>query len=83
MKTRMTAWKKTQWRSLNQISNKLLVAFVILLLGIEAAASVLNVPSDYPTIQEAIDAASRGDTVKVGPGIYYENVRISKRLVLR
>jgi len=79
---RMTAWKKTHRWSFNQKSNKLLAASVILLFGIEVAASVLNVPSDYPTIQEAVDAASRGDTVKVAPGIYYENVRISKPLVL-
>jgi len=79
---KITAWKKTHRRSFNQISSKLLAASVVLLFGIEAIASVLNVPSDYPTIQEAIDAASRGDTVKVAPGIYYENVRISKPLVL-
>jgi len=29
---------------------------------------VLNVPDDYPTIQEAIDAASNGDKIIVGPG---------------
>ncbi|TET44759.1 DUF1565 domain-containing protein [candidate division TA06 bacterium] len=82
MKMRMTAWKKTHRSSFSQMSNWLLAASVILFFGIEALASVLNVPSDYPTIQEALDAASRGDTVKVGPGIYYENVRIPKPLVL-
>lgn len=29
---------------------------------------VLNVPDDYPTIQEAIEAASDGDKIIVGPG---------------
>jgi predicted outer membrane repeat protein len=29
-----------------------------------------KVPDDYPTIQSAIDAASDGDTVLVGPGTY-------------
>ena len=79
---KMTVWRKTHRRSFSQKSNTLLVASVVLLFGIEAIASVLNVPSDYPTIQEALDAASRGDTVKVAPGIYYENVRISKPIVL-
>ena len=32
-----------------------------------------NVPNDYSTIQEAIDASSDGDTIMVSPGIYYEN----------
>ena len=32
----------------------------------------------YPTIQGAINAASAGDTVKVCPGIYVENVTINK-----
>ena len=38
---------------------------VILLVGSFAAASVLEVPSGYPTIQLAIEAASSGDTVQV------------------
>jgi hypothetical protein len=32
----------------------------------------------YPTIQGAINAASAGDTIKVCPGIYTENVTINK-----
>jgi hypothetical protein len=32
----------------------------------------------YPTIQAAIDAASAGDTVKVCPGSYTENVTVNK-----
>ena len=32
----------------------------------------------YPTIQAAINAASAGDTVKVCPGIYVENITINK-----
>ena len=33
--------------------------------------SVINVPGDQPTIQDAINVAVSGDTVLVQPGIYY------------
>jgi nitrous oxidase accessory protein NosD len=44
------------------------------------AASLITVPRDYPTIQSAIDAASPGDTIKVLPGTYTEQLTISKSL---
>jgi len=39
---------------------------------------VINVPDDYPTIQEAVNAANPGDTIIVSSGIYYEHITISK-----
>jgi len=38
------------------------------------AQKVLTVPSPYPTIQAAIDAAADSDTVLVSPGHYLENI---------
>ncbi len=39
-----------------------------------AFAGIINVPGDYPTIQQAIDVAQPGDDVVVGPGTYNEAV---------
>ncbi len=43
-----------------------LVAFTATL----PAQAILNVPSQYPTVQIAIGAAQNGDTVLVAPGVY-------------
>lgn len=42
----------------------------------------INVPRQYATIQGAIDSASNGDIVCVGPGTYNEDVVINKTIQL-
>lgn len=44
------------------------------LFAIPASAITLSVPGDYSMIQEAINAASAGDTVEIASGTFIENI---------
>ena len=49
-----------------------------------AAAATINVPADFATIQEAIDAANSGDEILVAPGTYNEAIDFNgKTITLR
>jgi len=45
-------------------------------------ARTIVVPDDYPTIQQAINAASSGDTIFAHSGLYYENLVVNKSVSL-
>jgi len=49
---------------------------------VKSDPKTIIVPDDYPTIQEAINAANDGDTIYVKSGTYYENVVVNKSLSL-
>lgn len=67
-----------------------LVPMIVVLFGVgiaqslpdQARADVLEVPSEYPTIQDALDAASASDIVRVAPGTYFENLAMRSGVVL-
>ena len=47
-----------------------------------AYAKTIYVPTDYPTIQQAVDNATDGDTILVLNGTYHEHVKIQKTITL-
>jgi nitrous oxidase accessory protein len=56
---------------------------MLLLLISTASAATLDVgpKAKYNTIQKAVDAAKDGDTIRVAPGIYKENVKIDNKTI--
>ncbi|MFU8795731.1 MAG: CFI-box-CTERM domain-containing protein [Dehalococcoidia bacterium] len=74
---------------MKRVFSILLAVMLVLSLGaatgkpVAAQNSTINVPGDYPTIQEAIAAASNGDTIVVAAGSYKENVTVDRSLTLR
>lgn len=47
---------------------------VLVLLSSVASASTLRVPKDFATIQDAVNAANGGDTIRIAKGTFFENV---------
>jgi predicted outer membrane repeat protein len=45
------------------------------------SASILNVPDDFLTVQEAINHAENGDTIQISSGVYTENINISDKII--
>jgi hypothetical protein len=63
---------------------KQLLGFLLLVTLVSTAAeaqTVIRVPLDYPTIQAAINASHSGDTVRVSPGTYVENINFSGKAI--
>lgn len=51
--------------------------------NVSFSSATIYVPDDYLTIQEAVDAASAGDTIIVRDGTYNENIKVNKHLTIQ
>jgi len=49
---------------------------------VRAESEVIRVPADYPTIQEAVNAAAPGSMIFIASGVYHECVVVNKTLML-
>lgn len=63
------------------------IAVLLLLLAGSADARTLTMNAsggaDFTRIQDAINNSNNGDTVLVYSGTYYENVNVTKQLILK
>jgi nitrous oxidase accessory protein NosD len=63
---------------------ELLAMCAITIAGAAAhAAQEIVVPRDFSTIQAAVDAAAPGDTIRIRPGTYTEQVVVAKNLTIK
>jgi len=61
-----------------------IIVAVLSIAAVTADSKVIEVPKDYATIQAAINAAARNDTVLVAPGTYVENINfIGKAITVK
>jgi len=54
-----------------------ILVMAVVLFPLTAHSTIINIPGDYPTIQQGIDHGQDGDTVLVQPDIYFENLNFN------
>lgn len=50
------------------------ILIVFFILSVNLSAIIINIPQDYSTIQDGINASANSDTILVQPGTYIENI---------
>lgn len=60
----------------------LVLLLAIVVASEEGEAAVINVPRDYALIQDAVDRARPGDTIRIDTGTYKESVTVDKSLTI-
>ena len=48
---------------------------ILCVICVNGWCSVINIPADYPSVQQGLNAAAEDDTVLVADGTYYENLK--------
>ena len=68
---------------MRSVSGRILSFTLLMLIGLAgvATAAILRVPADQATIQGAINAAAKGDTVLIAPGTYFENINFGGKAI--
>jgi nitrous oxidase accessory protein len=66
------------WLFLSSLATSCLTAY----LPVKAESKTITVPDDFPSIQEAINAADAGDTIFVKRGTYVENPVVNQSVSL-
>jgi hypothetical protein len=68
---------------MEETAMKRVVLALVTVVCIKAAAVIIRVPGQYPTIQAGIDAAGSGDIVLVDAGTYPEEINLKAGVVVR
>lgn len=61
---------------------QLFILLTFFCMATSALAEKIIVPTQFSTIQEAIDSSVNGDTVLVMPGIYFENLKMKGKSIV-